>query len=54
MCQIVCKTCQMPIEEQEDLFEVLQGFVEAGAFTPEQEIAYYHPDCYAAQGIFNQ
>ena len=54
MCQIVCKTCELPIEEQEDVLELLQGFVEAGAFTPEQEIAFYHPDCYSAQHIFSE
>ena len=46
MCQIYCQVCQEQIGDDENVYEVRQGFVEQGDFTPEQEIAYYHTECY--------
>ena len=53
MCQIECKGCQETIWDDEDVFEILSGFVEEGEFTPEQEIAYFHPACYTQHDPFS-
>ena len=44
MCNIFCSVCKEQIEDDDNVFEVRQGFVEHGEFTPE-EIFYYHAEC---------
>ncbi|GAG03249.1 unnamed protein product [marine sediment metagenome] len=46
MCQIVCQTCQQPIQDDNTVLEIREGFVENGEFTPESELGYYHSECY--------
>ena len=46
MCQIVCQSCNEVIGEDAVLYQVRMGFVEKGDFIPEEEIAYYHVNCY--------
>jgi hypothetical protein len=31
------------------VIEVRQGFVEEGAFTPEENVAFYHAECFPAK-----
>ncbi len=49
MCQIYCEMCKEPIVNYLQVIEVRQGFVEEGSFIPEEEIAFYHTDCYPAK-----
>lgn len=46
MCQIVCKVCETPIKDEEEILELKVGFVEEGEFVPEMELAYFHLSCY--------
>ena len=46
MCMIVCQACNKPIADDENAYQVRQGFVEKGDFTPEQEVAFFHLACY--------
>jgi len=45
MCQIYCGNCKKLIFDDENVYEIRQGFVENGEFTPEIEVNYFHTDC---------
>jgi len=49
MCEIRCEQCKEPIINDLQVIEVRQGFIEGGSFTPEEEVAFYHADCYPAK-----
>jgi len=46
MCRIYCDGCKEPINDDDNIIQVRQGFCEHGDYTPESEVAYYHADCY--------
>jgi len=54
VCQITCKTCDKPIGEEEEAVEVRQGFIERADFTPEQELAFYHANCFPHETLTDQ
>lgn len=46
MCQIACQVCNEAIGEDEFLYQVRKGFVEKGDFVPEEEVGFFHVNCY--------